>query len=241
MRYGILADIHGNLEALQTVFGLYKEESIEDFLCLGDIVGYGANPKECLDIIREMKAVCVAGNHDWAVSGRLDPAYFNPAAKEAVFWTQKQLSSKDIDFLKNLELIFKNDDLILAHGTLSEPEHFHYMLSMSQAYETFCLMDRNTCFIGHSHCPQIIIQGGEEIRCSDMLKAEVDSGHKYIINVGSVGQPRDGNSMAAYCVYDTEAHAVEVRRTPYDIKTAQKKILAAGLPVSLAARLAIGH
>ena len=91
MRYGILGDIHGNLEALKTVLGCYKREGIENFLCLGDIVGYGANPKECLDTVREMQAVCVAGNHDWAVSGRLDPAYFNPAAKEAVFWTRKQL------------------------------------------------------------------------------------------------------------------------------------------------------
>jgi len=241
MRYGILSDIHSNLEALQAVLRLYKEEGVEDFFCLGDIVGYGANPKECLDIVRDLKVVCVAGNHDWAVSGRLNPIYFNPVAKEAIFWTQKQLSSEDKDFLKSLELIFKNDDLIMVHGTLSEPERFHYMVYVSQAEAMFHLMDRGVCFIGHTHAPQVIIQKGEEAQRLDELKVEIQMGQKYIINVGSGGQPRDGNSMAAYCIYDTDTRVIEVKRAPYDIKTAQEKILESGLPVSLAERLAVGH
>ena len=241
MRYGILSDIHSNLEALRAVLDLCNEEGIEDFLCLGDIVGYGANPKECLHIVRGLKMVYVAGNHDWAVSGRLNPMYFNPVAKEAVYWTQKQLSSEEIDFLKRLQLVFKNDDFILTHGTLSEPERFYYMMYLSQVIETFRLMDRNLCFIGHSHAPQIIIQQGEEGRPSDTLKIKVKPGYKYIINAGSVGQPRDGNPMAAYCIYDTDSRVIEIKRTPYDIKSAREKILKAGLPVSLAERLAVGH
>ena len=241
MRYGILSDIHGNFEALQAVTDLCKEEGVKDILCLGDIVGYGANPKECLDIIRELKAVCIAGNHDWAVSGKLDPVYFNPVAKEAVSWTQNQLSSEDMDFLNNLGLIFKNDDLILAHGTLNDPELFHYMIHMSDATETFHLMDRPICFVGHTHAPNIIIQTEDEARCDEPLKVNVDQQRKHIVNVGSVGQPRDGNPMATYGIYDTDTRVVEVKRAPYDVQAAQDKILKVGLPVSLAERLTVGR
>jgi len=242
VRYGILSDIHGNIEALETVLGLYQDEGIESFLCVGDIVGYGADPKECLDMIRGLNAVCIAGNHDWAVSGKLNPVNFNPVAKEAVMWTQKQLSSDDMDFINNLGLIFKNDDLILVHGTLSEPEYFHYTFYMSEAVgRTFHLMDHNICFIGHTHVPQIIVQQDEAAPCLDMLKTQVIPTKKYIVNVGSVGQPRDGNPMAAYCIYDTETSMVEVKRAQYDIETAQQKILKAGLPAVLAERLAAGR
>ncbi len=241
MRYGILSDIHGNFEALKTVLDLYKEEGVENIFCLGDIVGYGANPKECLDIIRELKAICIAGNHDWAVSGKLDPVYFNPVAKEAVSWTQNQLSLRDIDFLNNLGLIFKNDHLILAHGTLNEPEMFRYMIHMSDATETFYLMDRPICFVGHTHAPNIIIQKEDETQCIETLKVNIDPQWKYIVNVGSVGQPRDRNPMAACSIYDTDTHVVEVKRVSYDIPTAQEKILKVGLPASLAERLAVGR
>lgn len=241
MRYGILSDIHGNLEALQAVLDLYHKEGIKDYLCVGDIVGYGADPRECLRIVRGLNMVTVAGNHDWAVSGRFDPVYFNPVAKEAVLWTRDQLSSDEKDFLNGLPLVHKEDDLILVHGTLGEPEHFHYMRYLSQAAETFDLMDKTLCFIGHSHAPQIIIHRGEENRPSKTLRITIEPGCKYIINAGSVGQPRDGDPEAAYCVYDTELRTVEVKRTTYDIRTAQDKILAAGLPTFLAERLAIGH
>ena len=241
MRYGILSDIHGNFEALQTVVGLYRDEHVENFLCLGDIVGYGANPKECIDMIRELKAICIAGNHDWAVSGKLDPVYFNSVAKEAVLWTQKQLSSEDMNFLNNLGLVFKNDDLILAHGTLNEPELFHYIFHLADATETFHLMDRSICFIGHTHAPNIIIQKEDRARCGEALKVNVDPRWKHIVNVGSVGQPRDRNPMATYSIYDTDTRIVEVKRTSYDIQTAQEKILKAGLPVFLAERLAVGR
>lgn len=241
MRYGILSDIHSNLEALRTVVDLTQKEGVEKFLCLGDIVGYGANPTECLDVIRELRAVCVAGNHDWAVAGKLSAESFNLVAKEAAYWTREQLSKEDIRFLSGLELVYKNDHCILVHGTLSKPERFRYMMYMSEAEETFCLMERNICFIGHTHAPQTIIRQGEAARCSDVFKVKINPENKYIINVGSVGQPRDGNPMAAYGIYDTDTHVVEIKRTPYDIERAQAKILEAGLPVSLAERLAVGH
>jgi predicted phosphodiesterase len=241
MRYGILSDIHSNLEALQTVVGLIKAEGVEEFLCVGDIVGYGANPKECLDIVRELNMACVAGNHDWAVSGRLIPVHFNPAAKKSVTWTQNHLFPEDIEFLNELGLIFKNDELIMVHGMLSEPECFRYMIYMSEVEETFRLMDRPLCFIGHSHVPRIILWRGDKAQCLDTFTVKVDPKYKYVINVGSVGQPRDGNPMAAYCIYDTDTRIVEVKRAAYDIQAAQNKIIEAGLPRSLAERLVYGQ
>ena len=241
MRYGVLSDIHSNLEALQTAVGLIKSEGVEEFFCAGDIVGYGANPEECLNIVRELNMACVAGNHDWAVSGKLNPIHFNPAAKKSVLWTQNQLLPEDIGFLNGLDLVFKNNEFIMVHGMLSEPECFHYMTHMSEVEETFRLMDRPLCFIGHSHVPQMILCSGGKAQCLDTLTVKVDPESKYIINVGSVGQPRDGNPMAAYCIYDTDTRVVEVKRATYDIQAAQNKIIKAGLPRSLAERLAYGQ
>ena len=174
-----------------------------------------------------------------STSGSKSNAPLSP--REAIFWTQNQLSLEDIDFLNNLGLIFKNDDLILAHGTLSEPELFHYMVHISDAEETFYLMDRPICFVGHTHAPNIIIQTEDGARCDEPLKVNVDQQRKHIVNVGSVGQPRDGNPMATYGIYDTDTRIVEVKRAPYDIQTAQDKILKVGLPVSLAERLTVGR
>ena len=128
MRYGLLADIHSNLEALQTVLNLCNRGGINDFLCLGDIVGYGANPKECLHVVRGLKMAYVAGNHDWAVLSKVDIQYFSSAAAEAVRWTRENIAQKYKDFLDNLGLIYKDDQLIAAHGTLNEPGYFHYWL-----------------------------------------------------------------------------------------------------------------
>ena len=240
MRYGIFSDIHGNWEALQEVLQFYRKEDIDDYICLGDIVGYGANPKECLDQVRGLNAVCVAGNHDWAVSGRLNYDVFHESAKAAVDWTRGRLDEEDMAFLNRLPLMFKNDDLVAVHGTLSEPENFHYMIYMSDARETFHLMERQVCFVGHSHVPQIIIQHWEKMECSTKMNAEIDASDRYIVNVGSVGQPRDGNPKASCCVYDTVSHALQIKRLTYDVYSAYSKILRAGLPEDLAERLLAG-
>jgi predicted phosphodiesterase len=240
MRYGIFSDVHGNWEALQEVLQFYRKEGIHDYICLGDIVGYGANPKECLDQIRGLNAVCIAGNHDWAVSGRLNYDVFHESAQEAVDWTRGQLAGEDLAFLNCLPLMYKNDDFVAVHGTLSEPENFHYMIYMSDARETFHLMERQVCFVGHSHVPQIIIQHGEKMVCSAKMNAEVDPAEQYIVNVGSVGQPRDGNPKASCCVYDTVVNALQITRLTYDVQTACTKILKAGLPEDLAERLLTG-
>jgi predicted phosphodiesterase len=241
MRYGILSDIHGNLEALETVIRACQEEGIKEYLCLGDIIGYGANPKECIKRVQGLNSICIAGNHDWAVSGKFDPMYFNEMAKEAVFWTQDQLSSEDFDYLNNLPLVFKNEDLILVHGTLEQPDLFDYLVDIGQAPVNFDRMDRIVCFVGHTHVPQSFIKTGEKIRCAKTLELTLNPQNKYIINVGSIGQPRDGDPRASFCVYDSDNGTVDIRRISYDLPLAQKKILEAGLPQFLAFRLALGR
>ncbi len=241
MRYGIFSDIHGNLEALEAVITALKKDSVEMFLCGGDIVGYGANPNECIDRLIELKAVNIAGNHDWAVLGKLDVTYFNPIAKEAVVWTQKQLKTNKIKFLHELPLIFKNEDLIMVHSTLQDPESFDYLDDVEKAGEMFSLMDRRVCFVGHTHVPVILCQEFGSMRLADKLFITLASEGKYIINVGSVGQPRDGNPETMYCLFDSESQLTQIKRISYDVGSAQKKIKEAGLPQALAYRLSLGR
>jgi len=241
MRYAIISDIHGNLEALQAVIKECKDQGARAYFCIGDIVGYGANPIECIDIVRDLKALCVAGNHDWGVSGKLDIKYFNPFAKEAIFWTQKILSKGYINYLNNLKTIIKQEEFILVHGTLNKPKKFGYLNDINKAFDTFYLMDRNICFIGHTHIPQIMIKKGNNIFYSEEQSIKINPEYKYIINIGSVGQPRDGNPQASYCIYDPDLERVEIKRIDYDIKSVQNKIILAGLPSVLARRLTIGQ
>ncbi len=241
MRYGILADIHGNLEAFNAVIEACRNYGVRQFFCLGDIVGYGANPKECIALVRENKMTTVAGNHDWAACGRLDREYFNPTAKEAIIWTAEHLTNEEKSYLYNLELTFTHKEFILVHGTLNQPEEFHYLTDIDESMDTFYLMDRGVCFVGHTHVPQIFVKDKDNVDFCPLDYVEVEGDGKYIVNVGSVGQPRDGNPMAAYGIYDPDLKRIEIKRVPYDVKAAQKKILEASLPEMLASRLTIGQ
>lgn len=241
MRYGIISDIHSNLEALKAVIHACKQQDVQAFLCVGDIVGYGADPDECIDIVRKSGAICVAGNHDWAVIGRLDPSYFTNNGKAGILYSQNHLSFENFDFLNALDLIFKNEDLVLVHGTLNNPGQFNYLNDIAQSPDTFYLSDRKICFVGHVHVPGIYIQRKDNIYYASSNEVETDQENKYIVNVGSVGQPRDGNPAAAYCIYDTEAEMIEIKRVRYDIKSAQEKIFRAGLPEILGYRLGVGQ
>ena len=241
MRYGIFSDVHANLEAMESVVNSLRREKIDNYFCVGDVVGYGANPHECIEAVKSLGATSIAGNHDWAVIGRVDTRYFNPMAKEAIHWTKRYALREDMIFLDNLKLIYKNDDFILVHGTLQEADYFHYLIDDRQAQETFELMDRDVCFVGHSHVPGIFTKKENRIQYSSMSEIYLEDGCQYIINVGSVGQPRDGNPMAAYCVYDTEAKTIFIKRINYIVEEAQRKIMKAGLPAFLASRLAVGR
>lgn len=240
MRYAVLSDIHGNLEALQAVLRECSLAQAQALLCAGDIVGYGANPKECLAVVRQFKVITVAGNHDWAVGGRLDFSHFTDDGRAAVEWTRRHISMEDIAYLNARELVVKNKDCILVHASLDDPQQFKYLTNVSKATSSLTLMDVPVCFIGHTHVPGVYVQADGKSYHLDNSTIEMQPGYKYIVNAGSVGQPRDGNPMASFCIYDTQLQIIELRRVPYDVHEAQRRILEAGLPKNLAFRLASG-
>lgn len=242
MRYGIFSDIHSNLEALDAVIEAYRKEAIDKYLCVGDVVGYAANPKECIEKIKTLCMITVAGNHDWAAVGLFSVDYFNPEAKEAIFWTKRNIDDSHRYFLESLKLIYKTEDLTLVHGTLDKPQDFNYMTHGYTAWETFGLLETNICFVGHSHVAGMFIKDkAEHLEYREDDSLDIKDENKYIINVGSVGQPRDGNPAAAYCIYDTVKKEVQIKRISYDMETARKKIIEVGLPRFLSHRLALGR
>lgn len=241
MRCAILSDIHSNLEALQAVAEVCQAEKVEAFFCSGDIVGYGANPNECIDLIRQLRVQCVAGNHDWGVSGKVDLNYFNPEAKEAILWTRKNLVFDYFAWLDDLKAVFKNAELMLVHGDLDAPSLFDYLKDIDHAAKTFSLMSTQVCFVGHTHVPRIFIQDQNKTFESNDFSFQLNPSCKYIVNAGSVGQPRDNNPMASFCLYDTDKETLQIRRVAYDVKSAADKILKAGLPDMLSYRLSVGY
>jgi predicted phosphodiesterase len=241
MRYGIFSDVHSNLEALNAVIQAFQKEDMDKYLCVGDVVGYGANPKECISLVRKLAEASVAGNHDWACVDLFSVDDFNPAAKDAVLWTRNMLDETDRYFLSSLEPIYKNDTFCLVHGSLSHPEDFDYIMDAYAAAQTFSLMKNQICFIGHSHVAGVFIDSGNSISYPEVDRVDIKEKNKYIVNVGSVGQPRDGNPDSAYCIYDSDKKQIQIKRVAYDTKTARKRILDAGLPRFLGDRLLVGH
>ena len=223
MRYGIFSDVHSNLEALQAVLEALKKEEVDRYLCIGDIVGYAANPGECLKIVKDLNCPTVCGNHDRAAADMLDYSYFNDAARAAVEWTKNNLSGPEKDYLRGLPLLYEEGGITMVHGSLDRPEEFEYVMDEEAAVRTIGLCKTKACFIGHTHRP-----------------FEYYRGMKLLVNAGSVGQPRDGDPKAAYCIFDSESGRASIKRVEYDIRTAMDKILAAGLPKYLAMRLTEG-
>lgn len=241
MRYAVIADVHGNLEALEAVLKRLKEESFDALLFLGDSVGYGPNPNECVEILKNNAQVLLAGNHDRAVVGLVDTAFFNPYARSAVEWTQEVLKDENKKLLASLPIDkeMRDENLYLVHSTPKEPEKWHYLINVWDAYKNFPFFSEKICLIGHSHIPAIIEEPPEgKINIFDD-KAAIKENHRYIINAGSVGQPRDGNPDAAYLLL-TE-NSAEIKRVSYDILLTQKKMRHAGLPDALIKRLAYGR
>lgn len=241
MRWGIFSDIHGNLEALDAILAALTKERIDRYLCLGDLVGYGADPNLCIAEIKAINPLTIAGNHDWAAVGLFDSAYFNPDARAAVLWASRNITEEDKQFLKSLQLIHQQEQLTSVHGSLEHPENFGYILDIFSAEKTFELLRTRVCFIGHTHRPVIFIKDGQTCKSSFQAETKLEVSRNYIINVGSVGQPRDGNPQAAYVIYDSEKEQVQIKRASYDVQKAQAKIIKAGLPRMLAERLALGR
>jgi putative phosphoesterase len=244
MRIGIFSDIHANLEALQAVLKFLTEQKVEQYLIIGDIIGYGANPNECIEVVKDLNGILVAGNHDYGVLGKTDIKEFNDTAKEAIVWTKKVLNRKSIKFLESLPLENNYLNFLLVHASPLRPDDWNYVITLKQAENQFKYFQEQICFIGHSHCPIIIeknLSKNETKIINDKKFKIKERGFRYLINAGSVGQPRDGNPHSCVMIYNTITKQMEIKRLEYDIKTAQAKIIAAGLPSILAYRLSKGQ
>ena len=216
-----------------------NDQKCTHYACLGDVVGYNANPKECLDIVRSMNIPCVKGNHDEYCSSEETMEGFNPAAAEAVNWTRRQLTEDDKQWLRDLKYQRMVNNFTIVHATLDGPQRWGYVFDKLAAAASFTYQNTNVCFFGHTHVP-VAFMRDSVVRGGTYSKFKVDAGKKYFVNVGAVGQPRDNNPKAAYVVYDLAEGTIEIRRLEYDIGAAQRKILKAGLPERLAERLAYG-
>ncbi len=238
-RYGILGDIHGNLEALNAVMESMQSEGVTHFACVGDIVGYGANPIECVKTVRNLNCKVVLGNHDAGAVGRTDIRFFNSAARQAVEWSSQVLDDASASFLSALPYVARTDCFTLVHATLGTPEEWTYIFSPFEAESHFRYQKDPVCFVGHTHLPCCFSNNALH-GFSRAGTVRLKPGTKYIVNVGSVGQPRDGNPLASYAIYDLMEDLIRFVRVPYDITSAQRKIISAGLPAVLAMRLEHG-
>ena len=242
MRYGLISDIHGNLEALDAVLKDLERERIDEYICVGDIVGYGANPRECIEAVKLLDPkILIAGNHEWGVLGLVGIDYFSEDAAAGIVWTKRVLEKGELDYMRSFKLSGSIEDFTLVHGSLDEPAKFNYISDNSDAYKTMKLSRTPLCFVGHTHVPGIFYADEHRVARSPDFSVNLDRSRKYLINIGSIGQPRDGDPRASFAIYDTKAGSVEIKRSAYDIGQAQGKILKAGLPPRLAERLAEGR
>lgn len=241
-RVGIISDIHGNYHALEAVLAELDHEELDAIICCGDVVGYGGMPNECVETVRERKIPCIVGNHDHAALMLTDISNFNDIARAAVLWTKKVLKEENAEFLRQLPLTIRDstNGVYYVHSSPKEPGEWHYVLTMGEARTNFNYFNETVCFIGHSHQPFIIENHGGELTCPNRPEIELREGCRYLVNVGSVGQPRDHNPKACFAILDLEARSLEIRRCDYDLAAAQKAIMAAGLPRELSERLAHG-
>jgi len=242
MRFAILADIHSNLAAFEAVLAdANNRGGFDKIWCLGDMVGYGPDPNECIARLREFEHVCIAGNHDWAAIGKMDTSEFNPVAAIAARWTAEQLTAENKDYLVDLPLILQEDGFTLAHGSPREPI-WEYLLSTRSAQENFAYFETSYCLVGHSHVPLIFELIEETAVYLELKETELKlSENRMIINPGGVGQPRDADPRASYAIYDTEVRTVSHYRVEYDIPATQKKMAEFGLPEPLIRRLSFGR
>lgn len=239
MRFAIFGDIHANLEALQAVLADAEANECTHYVCLGDIVGYNANPHECVEIVRALDCPVVKGNHDEHASVDGDLGCFNPLAEEAIAWTRDHLSQEDKQWLRDMRMVRQVRDFTIVHATLDTPHKWGYVFNQLDAAASFSYQHTGICFYGHTHAPRAYVRD-LGVKSIALERLRIEPNKKYFINVGSVGQPRDGDWRASYCIYDVDDHTVYLRRLEYDIYTAQDKIVEAGLPQRLADRLALG-
>ena len=240
MRIVIIADIHANLEALEKTLDIVRTKKSDLIVCLGDVVGYGANPNECLALVRASVPHILLGNHDQAAIDLTGAEKFNPYALASARWTNQQLTDENKQFLRSLPFTLQLQDLFFVHASPYEPEEWHYIISSADARDNFDHFREPVCFVGHSHVAGMFMRNNEG-HAGTKQGWEIRRGEKYIINVGSIGQPRDGDWRLSFGIFDTEQWTYEHVRAEYDAQTASRKILQAGLPRALAERILVGR
>ncbi len=239
MKYFVFSDVHGNAEALERVLEEADRLRPDLVVSLGDVVGYGANPNECVALVEERAALRIAGNHDVAAAGLIDTDSFNETAERAIRWTCRTISSPSRELLAEYDTVRRHGDCVFAHASPAAPMDWEYISTLNQANRILSKTSERFIFIGHTHVPAIIEHDGT--RGSRVLRGTLVAaapGARYIVNVGSVGQPRDGVAAASFVLLDAQRGTINIRRIPYDVRGAQEKIRSAGLPESLAVRLA---
>lgn len=237
----VISDIHGNLEALEAVLADAKREKVSGVVCLGDIVGYGADPNACVETVRRESSATVIGNHDAAACNPRLAENFNEVARVAIRWTCDHLSKENLEFLRALPYDHTDRDTRFVHASPDDPPAWHYILTEQEAWNAFEACPEPVCFVGHSHVAlRVFLRRGRLVVVEDDV-VHVDEDERALLNVGSVGQPRDGDWRASYALWDPEARRMVARRVEYDLDATQRKIRAAGLPEVLAKRLAVGQ
>jgi len=243
MRYLLMSDIHANLEALQASLEAAERLDPYQIMCLGDVVGYGADPAECLDTVGNHANLMLAGNHDLAVAGVIPCDEFNPIARQSVEWTRATLTPEDRELLSNLPLQYVDGDYCFTHASPIDPMSFHYIRTLEDVADVFNRIGQRFCFVGHTHLPVIVRLDERTGKMETVREAKVhiEDRCRYFVNVGAVGQPRDNNPDACMVLLDEEAQTMEFLRVPYDISASQEKILSQGLPSFLAERLMLAR
>lgn len=233
MRIAIISDIHANLEALETSLEIIRASDVELIVCLGDIIGYGASPNECIELVRATTPHVLMGNHDEAAIHLEKTEYFNPFARVAAEWTNGELTMEHAEYIQKLPFKLEIQDMLFVHSSPFEPQEWHYILSPTDAQFNFDYFTQPICFIGHSHVPGIF--------CEDVFTRDVVRGKDFIVNVGSIGQPRDNDWRLSFGIFDTGEWSYTNIRAEYDVNTAAEKIRKAGLPKALADRIFVGR
>ncbi len=229
MKFAIIADIHANLEAFEAVLRDSREGACTHYAFLGDFVGYCADPKPCVDIVRAMGAPCIKGNHDEYCASNLPLTGFNPKAAKMVEWTRKQLTQDDREWLGSLDYVRTVENFTIVHATLEAPERWGYVFDRLAAAASLERQNTPICFFGHTHVPVAFVRDDSVVRGGTFRTLKIEKGKQYFVNVGAAGQPRDNNPKAAYATYDLKERTIELRRVAYDIEMTQRKIREAGL------------
>ncbi len=240
MRIAILSDVHANIEALSQVEAALGRLGIDEVVCLGDVVGYGASPNPCCERIRAIASLTLLGNHDAAVAGRMDYGYYYEAARQALDWTASRLDPEHLAWLQSLPYAQRSDEVGYSHGSPVVPDAFEYVFALQQAQELVPHHDRlaQVTFIGHSHlCKAFAFDAAGRVEDVFARRIRLEDGRKYVVSVGSVGQPRDYDPRACFATYDTAARQVEYHRVPYDVESAARKIFETDLAANFGKRL----